>query len=283
MSWTEVINKYRNGNIKEKYFIDENNRKNGSYQSWYENGKDEMKGEYKDGVLNGLCELWYENGRNGAPTGPLNKNKAKLEYKDGVLNGLYQWWYENGQNNMKVEYKDGVRNGPYQSWYENGSSKVKCEYKDGELYGLYQSWCENGNKKVEYEYRDGEIIKINEINDINGRNCILQDGIILEVWKACKFNDISVYVKLSVPLDAKRITPLNDQYKSRVEFAQVEQIIDREGKEYTEAVSFVHPMQLVYRVGELVYPDGFDDNIAHDCGKGINVHKYKDHCDVWFK
>ena len=271
MSLTEIVTVHSNGNVKERYFIDKNNRKNGLYQAWYEIRNNKVKYEYKDGNINGLSQSWYEDG----------VHKLKCEYKDGKLDGLYQSWYENGTPKLRCEYKDGKLYGAYQLWYENGNKYFEYEYKDDKLNGLCQAWCLDGAPKVKCEYKDDKIIKVIEMNDINGRNCVLQDG-ILEVWKGCKFNDINVYVKLSVPAHAKRITPINDKYKSRVEFAQVEKIIDKEGKEYTEAVSFVHSTKLAYRVGEFVYPDGFDDDVATEYGKGINVHKYKDHCDVWF-
>lgn len=72
--------------------------------------------------------------------------------------------------------------------------------------------------------------------------------------------------------------------KSRVESAIVLEIVDDENNTYQEAFSFVHKEKkgLVYKVGEIVQGDGFDDNLNNQCGKGISVHKYKDQCLFWF-
>lgn len=77
-------------------------------------------------------------------------------------------------------------------------------------------------------------------------------------------------------------------FKARVAYAKVEQITDTEGNEYKEAKSAVYRGDLgydgpVYKVGEMVHPDGFDRNISTECGQGINVHMYRDHCDQWFR
>lgn len=40
--------------------------------------------------------------------------------------------------------------------------------------------------------------------------------------------------------------------------------------------------KLLYKVGEKVEPDGFNNNLNEECGQGINVHLYQDHCDQWF-
>jgi hypothetical protein len=96
-----------------------------------------------------------------------------------------------------------------------------------------------------------------------------------------------VYVRLTVPKEAQRITPIDqdNSFKSRVEYAKVEQIIDSYGKEYNEAFScaYNYDKKLTYKIGEIVYPDKFDDNIMTTCGAGINVHTYKDQCEKWFR
>jgi antitoxin component YwqK of YwqJK toxin-antitoxin module len=58
-------------------------KKNGSYQQWYSNGKQHIKGNYKNEELNGLYEEWYSNG----------EQHIKGNYKDKKLDGLYEEWY----------------------------------------------------------------------------------------------------------------------------------------------------------------------------------------------
>ena len=149
-----------------------------------------------------------------------------------------------------------------------------------------------GNKYLDCECKDDKLIKINSLYDSKGRNCLLDEGNIT-VWKLCKVGGIQyVYVKLSIPYSAKRVNPINVRkfrsyydsfsYKSRVEYAKVELIVDINGKEYQECHSFMGKgKQLVYKLNETVYPDGFNDNINNEDGQGIYVQKFQDQCDQW--
>jgi antitoxin component YwqK of YwqJK toxin-antitoxin module len=146
-----------------------------------------------------------------------------------------------------------------------------------------------------YEYCDGHIVRVINMYDKEGRDCVLPKGAIT-VWKTCKSAGKNVYVHLYVPGEARRITPVppekslyeqmnkTNRYKSRIEFAQVLKIVDKDDNEYEEAVSCIclDKKPLVYTVGEFVYPDYYNDDVMANCGAGINVHMYKDHCDYWF-
>ena len=154
---------------------------------------------------------------------------------------------------------------------------------------------------MECIYTNGTVTALISLFDKRGRDNKLPDGEIT-VWKLCKINkqpnnfvsedseqnqDLSkyvyVYVELLVPATARRITPYpNQHYKSRVEYAQVTAIIDKDGTRYQEAESFVRKNSILkYKVGEMVHPDKFNGSINESCGAGINVHLYKDQCDVW--
>lgn len=138
---------------------------------------------------------------------------------------------------------------------------------------------------------------VTKLYDSIGRNCVLPDGEIY-VWKACKTDDsagnrVNVYVKIRVPKEAKRVTVVDKQitstsyteepsFKSRIEYGYVEEIVDKQGFNYNWASSFVHMSGFRYEVGHLVVPDAYNSDANVDCGAGINVHCYKDQCDVWF-
>jgi antitoxin component YwqK of YwqJK toxin-antitoxin module len=272
---------YPCGLTKQLYCHDENNFKIGIYQKWHNTGEKYYICEYIDGKLNGKYEKWYENGH----------RDHICEYIDGKLNGKYETWYENEQRYRICEYVNGKRNGKHEAWYENGQCDHICEYIDGKLNGKYETYNIYGIKLFEGEFKNDVPTNIIAARDNKGRNCILDDGVI-EVWKACRsYNNkkcvsVNVYVKLSVPRRARRVTLYNIcgySSKSRVEYAQVVNIVDEFGNHYEEALSFVHKNKLVYHVGKIVLPDKFDDNINNKCSHGINVHLYKDQCDQWFK
>ncbi|WP_107327222.1 pentapeptide repeat-containing protein [Agrobacterium pusense] len=78
-------------------------------------------------------------------------------------------------------------------------------------------------------------------------------------WKKCRDN---VIVKLRIPEEARRSHAFGR--KCRAEFADVIEIIGAE-----EAISS-HDGVTVYRAGERVTPDSFDENWHEECASGIH-------------
>jgi len=109
-------------------------KKNGSVESYHENGQVWDKGNYKDGKLDGPFEKYYQNGQ-------LNQ---KGNYKDGKKEGFWEFYYQNGQLQYKENYKDGKLDGPFEKYYQNGQLEYKKTYKDGKQHGLVESYDENG-------------------------------------------------------------------------------------------------------------------------------------------
>jgi antitoxin component YwqK of YwqJK toxin-antitoxin module len=85
--------------------------------------KGKQKGTYKNFKKDGLWETYYENG----------KLKKRGAYKDGNEDDLWVSYYGNGQLLSKSTYKDGAREGLYEYYDENGKLKKKGTYKDGKL------------------------------------------------------------------------------------------------------------------------------------------------------
>lgn len=252
-----IITRYSNNQICQDYY-NINEKKEGVYKLYHTNGNINIECEYKDGMNDGECKEWYENGQ----------ISSKCSYINGKIEGEYIAWYKNGNKAEASSYLNGKRQGKLECWTENK-----------EFYG-------------EYEYKNGVIVKINSLCDQDGRENVLPQGTEVIVWKACKsLSELicskgkNVYVKLKVPVEAKRITAINIAriMISRIEYGIVEQIIDKDGNEYNEAKSFVYQDNiLIYRKGQKVVPNGFNDNILQDYEEGIHVHRYKDQCDTWF-
>jgi hypothetical protein len=125
------------------------------------------------------------------------------------------------------------------------------------------------------------------LRDGKKRECVLPEGKII-VWKLATAleKENYVYVQLEVNDDVKRVTPMSSLYfKSRVEKAKVLSIVDDAGNNYSQARSCVLHASLLkpflYVVGKEVIPDSFDSDPNNECSHGINVHLYKDQCDVW--
>jgi hypothetical protein len=254
-----------------------------------------METTYVDGKLHHTYKEFYEDG----------KISAEMTYVDKILNGRYQKWHKNGAKSIESTYVDGEQHGLRQEWYDNGIKSNETTYVNGKIHGMYHSWYKDGSKYFEamyvdgkldkinrrwwlsdssiHEYKNGKAIRVVSVLDNKRRECVLPSGDII-VWKACESHGENVIVQLKVPKEAKRVTPIDpSNYKSRVEYAVVQRITDANGNDYKEATSSVYPnKKLVYKVGEEVWPDGFDDNIQKDCTQGIHVQLHKDHCEYWF-
>ena len=271
--------------------------------------------EYKDGVRHGLCRRWRK--------GHLRYSGV---FKDGKPDGLHQWWSPLGGVEREQEYRDGVVVVDRQtdwSWNTNGSRYAITTTRTGDgVSGRFRFWYANGLLAEERELAPDTttVVKMVALTDRSGRDCLLQDGEIT-VWKLAMVlpppaptpapppvwapadtpappapapasqpassEKTYVYIRLTVPADAKRVTPRDEdcRYKSRVEFARVDQIVGRDGTEYKEAVSCVFlggkGTSITYRVGEIVRPDSYNPDPNVGCGAGINVHAHRDHCDAW--
>ena len=166
-------------------------------------------------------------------------------------------------------------------------------------------WRKSGKLRTQYQMRNGRVDRVDHIADQMGRPVVLPEGEI-DVWKACKTTvgteTKNVFVRLRVPVDARRVTPpmrinkvpyfegnrvskwlLAKTYKSRVSHAKVIAIEDDEGNNYLEACSFVYRRKVItYKVGSVVRSTKFDSDPEHGCGQGIHVHRYRDQCQIWF-
>ena len=84
-------------------------------------------------------------------------------------------------------------------------------------------------------------------------------------WKKCRNGLI---VKLEICEDAKRLSALKRE--CRCSKARVVEICDIDGTtQYTEAIS-VYDRDFVYKLGEIVEVEDFDEDRHHDCSKGIH-------------
>lgn len=80
-----------------------------------------------------------------------------------------------------------------------------------------------------------------------------------------------VLATLEIPADAKRIYTIST--KCRAEYAKVIKLeLLKNNKEYKEidVACSGYNEDVVYRKGEMVYPDSFDDNMFNDCSNGIH-------------
>lgn len=75
-------------------------------------------------------------------------------------------------------------------------------------------------------------------------------------------------IELRIPNDAKRSSATTD--KCRCNKALVMSILDIETREQYAEITNYNYEKTTYRVGEMVYPDSFDDNRWNECSHGIH-------------
>ena len=75
-------------------------------------------------------------------------------------------------------------------------------------------------------------------------------------------------VKLQVPEDARRLSATTR--KCRCDKAKVLDITSLDGEEHYDEVTNNNYNETIYKVGEMVYPDSFDENRWNECSHGIH-------------
>jgi hypothetical protein len=75
-------------------------------------------------------------------------------------------------------------------------------------------------------------------------------------------------IKLFIPEDAKRSAATTT--KCRCDKAKVLEITNLSTNEHTDKVINYNYAKCVYKVGEMVYPDEFDENRWNECSNGIH-------------
>jgi uncharacterized protein YjbI with pentapeptide repeats len=75
-------------------------------------------------------------------------------------------------------------------------------------------------------------------------------------------------VKLRIPADARRCSATTN--KCRCDKAEVLEITNIETNEKVDVITNTNKVRCVYRVGEMVYPDDFDEDRWNECSHGIH-------------
>ena len=94
---------------------DKNNFKiifSGVIRTYHDEEKTQLKEEYfiSDNKKEGIYKSYHNNGQ-------LN---VEVNYIDGKMNEIYKSYHYNGQLNVEVNYIDDKRNGIFKSYYNNG-------------------------------------------------------------------------------------------------------------------------------------------------------------------
>ena len=184
----------------------------------------------------------------------VDEEMEKLAGKEVTVNSVY---------GSRIEIVED--NGEY-SWSFNMFSEFVSWIKD--ILGKHKKWLnrEDGGERANLSDADLRGAKANERTAMYHLACPEEGAFI--GFKKCDGAEECVLVKLEIPEDAKRSSATTR--KCRCSKAKVISITGiKSGKEYEEAFS-QHDKKFVYRVGETVVPDSFDEDRWNECSKGIH-------------
>lgn len=123
----------------------EANTRHGLYESYYENGQLECRGEFDLNVLKGYWSYFHSNGQ----------LRETGEYKGGQREGHWTSYYDNGLRAGEAHWNNGVENGTHTEWYANGQIAAQGNMKEGQRDGYWIYWDIHGNKLREGSYENG--------------------------------------------------------------------------------------------------------------------------------
>jgi uncharacterized protein YjbI with pentapeptide repeats len=90
-----------------------------------------------------------------------------------------------------------------------------------------------------------------------------------KIWRSKKYNyQREFIVKLEIPEDAKRSSSTTS--KCRCSKAKVLEIKDVKNSKTVDEITNTNMLTCVYKAGEYVYPDSFDECRWHECSNGIH-------------
>lgn len=141
----EITVKNPSGTVIEKYQVNKDSIKDGTYVSFYESGDTFELSYYQDGKLEGPRWIYYEN------------SNVEIEeyYQNDTLNGSYKSYYPSGALKRSMQFVKNSIVGTLKVYYENGQLKEEVSMKNNEENGPFVEYYKNGQKSWEGTYHNG--------------------------------------------------------------------------------------------------------------------------------
>ena len=208
----------------------------------------------------------------------MEEKKIKIEIKNRFT-GKVLFEYEKVDNTVKNTLFEAVKcgadlGGAYLRGADLGGAYLRgADLRGADLGGAYLGGAYLGGAYLRGAYLRGADLGGADLRgaDLGGAETVPyipfacpSDGAFIG-WKKVH----GLLVKLEIPEDARRCSATGR--KCRCDYAKVLKIIDPEDetKVIDEVVNKEHAVA-VYKVGENVYPDSFDENRWNECSHGIH-------------
>ena len=224
-----------------------------------------------------------------------DNKKIKIQIKSVFGDVLFE--YEKENNTVKDTVEEAVRqkvnlnganlyranlDGANLDWASlNGANLDRANLNEASLYRASLNGANLNRANLNRANLDGANLDRANLNEasLNGANLdgakdipyiplsCPSDGAFVG-WKKVT-NKYRYIVKLKIPEDAKRSSATTR--KCRCDKAKVLDIINFDTKEHIEqVVNKAYGQETLYKVGEMVYPDKFDDDRWNECSNGIH-------------
>ena len=189
--------------------------------------------------------------------------KIKLQIKNRWT-GSILFEYEKENNTMKDTVIEAVKNNTY----------LRGAYlRDADLGGAYLRGADLGGADLRDADLRGAYLRDADLRDAKNIPLIPlacpTDGAFIG-WKKARHKGGNPYlIKLEIPEDAKRSSATTN--KCRCDKAKVLGIYNLDGTPaaVTEVLN-TNEKETLYKVGEIVLPDSFDENRFNECSHGIH-------------
>ncbi|GLR17851.1 toxin-antitoxin system YwqK family antitoxin [Portibacter lacus] len=166
----EIEVKNDDGIVIEKYYLDKDSLKFGTYTSFTEDGNLFEESHFKKGTLDGERLIYFPNG----------EVEIQEHYVKGEIDGLYRTFYENGQVNLEANYVAGKMEGVVKRYYSSGEILEEVTFVNNEENGPFKEYYKNGQVKWEGAYKDGD----NEYGTINSYS---EEGELIKKMECGKY------------------------------------------------------------------------------------------------
>ena len=100
------------------------------------------------GRLHGLSESWWPDG----------KLEMREQFQDGIPHGVRTTWHTNGALRSEGRLVSGKQQGLYRQWSETGILLAQAEFADGQPHGLSRAWHPSGFVKAEALMEHGKVV-----------------------------------------------------------------------------------------------------------------------------
>jgi antitoxin component YwqK of YwqJK toxin-antitoxin module len=154
-------------------------KKEGVWESHYENGQLQRKETYSQGVLNGLYAEGAEKGvltlegkyADGLKTGQWTSRQddgtlsTETTFEQDKRNGPYASYHADGKPRQKGAFQDDLAAGPWAIRRSDGTLEETGAYANGRKEGLWVTYDAKGKRSFWEEYQKGDRIRSGDYKD----------------------------------------------------------------------------------------------------------------------